>query len=108
MADQTLIGRITPRLRRIVVPVRSGRRAQIVRRTGQAVQARPAQRDQHVARQQRAQQQVSKCSKHENLIERAPAGFHVILNKFIRGVKTWRLAEPQNQKSVGLSSKTSL
>ncbi len=60
MADQALIGRVTTRLGGIVAAIRFRRRAQIVGRPGQPVQARPAQRDQHVARQQRAQQEMSK------------------------------------------------
>jgi len=60
MADQALIGRITTRLGGIVASIGFRRRAQIVGRAGQPVQARPAERDHHVARQQRAQQEMSK------------------------------------------------
>ncbi len=60
MADQALIGRVATRLGGIVAAIRFRRRAQIVGRAGQSVQARPTQRDQHVARQQRAQQEMSK------------------------------------------------
>ncbi len=88
MADQALIGRVTPRLGGIVATIRFRRRAQIVGRAGQLVQARPAQRDQHVARQQRAEQEMSKYSKHVDLIERDPTASGLILNNSVGVVKT--------------------
>jgi hypothetical protein len=79
VADQALIGRITWRLRWIVAAFGCRFRAEIVRRARQPMQARPAQRDQHVARQQRAKQQLSEWSKHVNVTGGA-ASSRLILN----------------------------
>ena len=70
LANEAVIRRVAPRLRWIVRPLRFGSRARFVRRARQRVQARPAQRNDGVARQHRRKQEVSNDSRHRNIVDR--------------------------------------